>query len=178
MEPHDILESIENSPDSFMIIGPEKGKILTDLIKKYQPKNVLEIGTNLGYSTILMGTVLPTNCKITTLELQPKSAEKAQGNINKAGFQDKIKIIIGDAKQTIQTLDDTFDFVFIDAAKKQYLFYLELVESKLSAEAIIVADNVGRFKEEVKPYLDYVKNKYESKTIEVGDDAVEVSILS
>lgn len=174
-----VLTEIENGPDAFMIIGREKGKILTDLIDKQNPKNILEVGTNLGFSAILMATHLQADGKITTLEMQQKSADRSQENINRAGFQDKIQIVIGKAQDTIPTLSGTFDLCFIDAAKAEYLTYLKLIEDKLSPTAVIVADNVGRFAEDVKDYLDYVKNseKYKSETVTVGTDAMEITVL-
>ncbi len=175
-----VLIDIENGPDSFMIIGREKGKILTDLIVKYQPKNILEIGTNLGYSSILMGMHLPEGGKITTLELHPKSLERANENIKKAGMKNLINMVVGKAQETIKTLPGMYDFLFIDAAKIEYLTYLKLAEGKLSQNAVIVADNVGVFADDVKTYTDYVKNsgKYISETVTVGGDAMEISIIS
>lgn len=174
-----VLSEIENDPQAFMIIGPQKGKVLTDLIDEHRPVRILEIGTNLGYSAILIATHIPQEGKITTLELQQNSANRSHDNIAKAGLEDKITIIVGDARETIPNLQGPFDFVFIDASKKQYLSYLKLVEERLSPKAVIVADNVGRFKDEVAEYLLYVKKggKYESQSIEVGDDALEVSLL-
>jgi predicted O-methyltransferase YrrM len=170
-----VLTEIENGPDAFMIIGREKGKVLTDLIKKHNAKNILEIGTNLGFSSIFMAMHLSPDGKITTLEMQEKSAARAQASIDQAGLTDKIQIIVGKAQQTIPTLSEKYDFVFIDAAKAEYLDYLKLVEEKLSPSAVIIADNVKIFKEEIQEYLDYVKAKYNSKTIEVGTDAMEIS---
>src|SRR3990167_9632852 len=148
-----VLKEIEDSPESFMIIGPEKGQVLASLIKKHNPKSVLEVGTNLGYSSILMAINLPPDGKITTLEIDQKTADKAQENINKTGFEDKIQIIVGDAKETIKNLSGPFDFMFIDAAKKQYLNYLQDAEGKFSPKTVIVADNVGIFANEVSDYL-------------------------
>lgn len=175
MTPDQVLEEIENSKEAFMIIGRKKGKVLGDLVEKHKPKHVLEVGTNLGYSSILMGMHLPEGGKITTLEIDAKVAHIAQENINKAGFSDKINIILGDAKEIIPTLPGTFDFMFIDAAKKQYLTYLKLAEGKLAPNAVIAADNVGIFEDAVKDYLTYVRKNYQSQTVQVGEDALEVS---
>ncbi len=175
-----VLKDIENGPDSFMIIGREKGQILADLIKKHSSKNILEVGTNLGYSSILMSMHLPDGGNITTLEMQQNSADRAQENINKANLTGKIKILVGKAQDTIPALSEKYDFVFIDAAKTEYLDYLTAIEGKLLPGAVIVADNVGVFATEVQNYTTYVKTsgKYQSTTIAVGTDAMEVSILS
>lgn len=176
MTPEEVLKEIENDPESFMIIGPEKGQVLASLIEKHKPKSILEVGTNLGYSSILMASHLPEDGKVTTLELSQKTADKALENIKKAGFEEKINIIVEDARETIPTLVDTYDFLFIDAAKKQYLTYLQLAEDKLSPTAVIVADNVGIFENEVQDYLTYVRERYQSETVQVGEDALEVSL--
>lgn len=170
-----VLCEIENGPDAFMIIGQEKGKILTDLIDKHKPKSVLEVGTNLGYSSILIAAHLPEDGKVTTLELGEIISRRAIENIKKAGFEDKITVIIGNALDTIKKLTEKFDFVFIDATKKEYLEYFKLIENKFSPKAIIVADNVKIFAEEVCDYLKYVKEKYNSETVVVGDDALEIT---
>lgn len=176
MTPNQVLTEIETGQHSFMIIGREKGKVLTDLIEKHKPKSVLEVGTNLGYSSILMAIYLPVDGKITTLEVFPKTVERAESNIVKAGFGNKITVILGDALETIETLQGEFDFVFIDAAKKDYLAYLKLAEGKLAPKTVIVADNIKIFEEDVKDYLAYVRQNYQSETIEVGTDALEISL--
>lgn len=172
-----VLTEIENGPDSFMILGREKGKVLTDLIDKHRPKSILEVGTNLGYSAILMASHISPDAKITTLEIGEIITQRAKDNIKKAEFEEKIKIIVGDALETIKTLEGKFDFVFLDAAKKEYLAYLKLIEENLPPNAIVVADNVGIFASEVQDYLTYVKQKYKSETIKIGEDAMEISTL-
>lgn len=177
--PNQVLIKIEAGPHSFMIVGREKGKVLADLLEKHKPQNILEIGTNLGYSAILMAIHMPETAKITTLEFHPKSTEMSENNIKEAGLENKITVITGDAKETIKDLGEQYDFVFVDAAKAEYLAYLAIVEQKLYPGAIVVADNVKAFENEVKNYLDYVKSsgKYKSETVVVGSDALEVSIL-
>jgi predicted O-methyltransferase YrrM len=174
-----ILEEIEvqAKEENLPIIGPEKGKILAEIVKKYKPKRILEIGTLVGYSAILMADNLPKDGKITTIEISRPSFEMARGNIRKTGLENKIEIIFGSALEIIPTLSSEFDFIFIDAEKKEYLKYLKAVEPKLSDQAIVIADNVGKFKEKVQDYLEYVHGggKYKSRTIDFGFDAMEMS---
>jgi predicted O-methyltransferase YrrM len=89
-----------------------------------------------------------------------------------------MKVIIGDALDIIPKLNDMFDSMFIDAEKSQYLKYLMLGEPKLKVGAIIIADNVKKFRNEMEDYLNYVRNNklYESFTVEVENDALEISI--
>lgn len=172
-----VIEKIE-SEGHIMLVGPKKGKVLVDVVKDKKPKRILEIGTYVGYSAILMAEAVGANTKIVTIEVDPENAEIARENIKKAGFEERVEIEVGDAKELIPTLSATFDFIFIDAAKEDYLDYLKLVEEKLEEGAVVVADNVKIFKDDMRDFLEYVREsgKYESKTYDVGSDALEVSI--
>lgn len=174
-----ILADIEEqSKYTFLpIIGPQKGKILVDAVKKHRPKRILEVGTLVGYSAILISQHLSESGKITTIEINPQIAKIAKENFKNAGVEKIIDLKIGDAIDIIPTLASPFNLLFLDAAKEEYLQYLKLAESKLSKNAVVVADNVGMFVDAMSDYLDYVRNsvKYESRTIDFGFDAVEVS---
>lgn len=171
-----VIEKIEDE-GHWMIVGPQKGKILASAVKKKKPKAILEIGTYIGYSAILMAEAWP-KAKMVTIEVDSENAEIARENIKSAGFEKRIEIKVGDAKELIPSLSETFDFIFIDAAKEDYLDYLRLAEGNLPKGAVVVADNVKMFKESMRDYLEYVREseKYESKTYDVGPDALEVSI--
>jgi len=179
MRAQEILKEIEiqAEKESLPIIGPEKGKVLAEMVRKHKPQRILEIGTLVGYSAILLAENLPESGEIITLEISQPSFEIAKENIKKSGLENKIKIIFGSALQIIPTLDGEFDFVFIDAEKKEYLQYLQAVEPKLSRHAVVVADNVGKFNEKMQDFLDYIRNsgKFKSRTIDFGYDAIEVS---
>jgi caffeoyl-CoA O-methyltransferase len=159
------------------IIGPRKGKILADIVRKAKPKRVLEIGAFLGYSAILMGEALPPDAELITIEIDAKEAKIAAENIIKAEMLPKLKVIAGDAIKIIPELEGAFDLVFIDAEKREYLRYLLLVEGKLHSGSVIVADNVGISASELRDYLNYVRHsrKYRSKYVPVDGDALEVS---
>jgi predicted O-methyltransferase YrrM len=183
-----VLRSLERMAQKEFVpsIGPIKGKIITEIIKKYNPKIVLEIGTLYGYSAILMANILPIDGKVVTIELNKMNANIARKNIANAGLSDKIDITIGDALEVIPKLDFIFDLLFLDAAKDEYLKYLKLAENKnLKKGSIIVADNVEVSKNEMLDYLEYVRSSgiYKSETIETAleftpnvIDAIEVSI--
>ena len=172
-----VIEKIE-SEGHIMLVGPKKGKVLVDVVKDKKPKRILEIGTYVGYSAILMAEAVGANTKIVTIEVDPENAEIARENIKKAGFEDRVEIKVGYAKELIPTLSATFDFMFIDAAKEDYLDYLKLAEGNLQNGAVVVADNVKIFKEDMLDFLEYVREsgKYKSTTHDVGSDALEVSI--
>jgi predicted O-methyltransferase YrrM len=203
-----VLSEIEETAkkNSLPSIGPLKGEIIGDIIRKYKLKRILEIGTLHGYSAILMANFLlkvnrddgndndniNTETIITCLEIDQQLANIAKKNIEKAGLSDRIEVITGDALKTIPTLNNKyyrFDLVFIDAVKNQYLSYLKLVEENdlLNKKSIVVADNVLIYENEMKDYLDYVRNsgKYNSYTTDttleftkIVKDALEVSISS
>ncbi|HEX7141026.1 MAG TPA: class I SAM-dependent methyltransferase [Nitrososphaeraceae archaeon] len=200
----DVLSEIEEiaKKDSLPSIGPIKGEIIEDIIKKYKPKRILEIGTLHGYSAILMGNFLldkdndsndntTKEIIITCLEIDKNLVNIAKKNIEKAGLSDRIKVITGDALKIIPTLNNhyRFDLVFIDAVKNHYLKYLKLVEDNnlLNKKSVVVADNVLIYEKEMKDYLDYVRNsgRYNSYTTETTleftknvKDALEVSITA
>ncbi|MGA6921697.1 MAG: CmcI family methyltransferase [Nitrososphaeraceae archaeon] len=168
-------------------IGPIKGKIVAKIVKKYKPRNILEIGTLYGYSAILMASMLPSSDgKVVTIEINKSVAEAANKNIEDAALSDKIAIIIGNALDVIPKLDQRFQLMFLDAAKDEYLGYLKSAEKKcLEKGAVVVADNVKVSKNEMLDYLEYVRYSglYKSKTIETIleftpniKDAIELSI--
>ena len=188
-----VLKSLERMGEKEFVpsIGPVKGKILSKIIRKHKAKTALEIGTLAGYSAILIASLLPNDesrkkAVVTTIEIDKKTASIAMKNVQKAGFSDKIEIIIGDALEAIPKLDHKFDLLFLDAAKDEYLRYLKLAEQKnLHKNSIIVADNVGVSEQQMLDYLEYVRNSgfYKSKTIETEleytpgvKDAIEMSI--
>src|ERR671912_402958 len=204
----DVLSEIEEiaKKNSLPSIGPIKGKIIGDIIKKYKPKRILEIGTLHGYSAILMASFLLSvndddddgndntvkEIIVTCLEIDKNLVNIAKKNIEKAGLSDRIEVITGDALEIIPKLNNhyRFDMVFIDAVKNQYLKYLKLVEESdlMNKEvAVVIADNVLIYENEMKDYLEYVRNSglYNSYTTETTleftknvKDALEVSLTA
>lgn len=175
-----VLREIEAlSEKAFLpIIGSAKGKFLAEEMRRAKPMHVLEVGTLIGYSAILMGKDLDADAEIVTIEIHRGEAKQAGNNIVKADISAKVKIITGNALDVIPTLQGIFDFAFIDAEKTEYLQYLQLAEPKLRAGAVVFADNAGKFADQMCDYLHYVRNsgRYRSRYIGVGDDGVEISI--
>ena len=184
-----VLRRLEKMAEKQFIpsIGPIKGKIITGIIQKYKPRNILEIGTLYGYSAILMADTLKgADEKVVTIEIDKSIAGIARKNIADASLLNKIDVIVGNALDEIPGLNSKFDLLFLDAAKNEYLKYLELAQKNdLKRGTIVVADNVEISKNEMQDYLEYVRNStiYESKTIETTveftpnvKDALEVSI--
>ena len=179
MESDIVLREIEDlSKRTYLpIIGPVGRKYLVDTVRRFNVKNVLEVGTLIGYSAILLVGHLPQDGRVVTIERNPESARLAEENIRRAGLADRIELHIGDALTVIPGINDKFDMVFLDAAKDEYLKYLELSENKLERGGVVFADNVKMSAHEMRDYLDYVRNsgRYKSEYIDVGFDGVEIS---
>jgi caffeoyl-CoA O-methyltransferase len=160
------------------IIGPRKGKVLSEIVREVKPKSILEVGTLVGYSTILMGKELRNDACIVTIEIHAGEARTAEKNVRKAEVLPTVRVMVGDAKAVIPRLRAKFDLVFIDAEKSEYLEYLRLVEAKLHKGSVLVADNAGIFADEMRDYLDYVTSsrKYRSRYVAVGEDGLEISV--
>lgn len=174
-----IAQIEQNQTKTYLpIIGPEKGQILVRMVKLVRPKLVVEVGTLVGYSTLLIAKHLPDAGRIATFEIDREIAKIARKNIEVAGFSHKIDLIVGDAKKTLGTIGKQVDLLFLDAAKEEYLAYLKLVEPLLHKKAVVVADNVKIFKDDVSDFLEYVRysGRYNSEVFDFGQDAVEVSI--
>jgi caffeoyl-CoA O-methyltransferase len=175
-----ILREIEKrAHNQFLrIVGPEKGRFLVEEIVRAKPKHVLEVGTLIGYSAILMGKELDKDARIITIEINPQEAKTARDNIREAEICPKVEVITGDAIQIIPHLNKIFDFVFIDAEKTEYFEYLRLIENKLHKGTVIVADNAGIFANQMSDYLQYIRNsrKYTSKYVPMGVDGLEITV--
>jgi len=171
-----VIEKLANKK-SLPIVGTEKGRVLVDILRDIKPKRVLEIGALIGYSAILMGKELDNDANIITIEIDARQAKIAEHNIKIARLKPKIEILVGNALKIIPKLKGEFDLVFIDAAKREYKKYLELIEDKLHKGSVLVADNAGSFAESMKDYLNYVRSskKYISKFVSVGNDGLEIT---
>lgn len=124
------------------IIEPEVGQLLKVLLKSQKPSNILEVGTAIGYSALVMAEVTEEKCKITTIERRPDMVELALENINKTPYSSKIKILEGDAIDILPNLEEKYDFIFLDAAKGQYLEFFNYCIEYLKPGGMIVSDNV------------------------------------
>jgi predicted O-methyltransferase YrrM len=132
-----------------------QGKFLEFLVRVSGARNVLEIGTLGGYSTICLARALPGDGRVVTLELDPHHAEVARANLQNAGLLDCVDVLVGPALDTLPTLEKTgpvpFDLIFIDADKQGYPEYLGWALKLARPGTIIVADNVVRQGQVVNP---------------------------
>ena len=168
------------------IIKPEVVKLIELLISMKKPKQILEIGTAIGYSSIIMKKVY-NDAKITTIEKDENMYDIAINNIKNFRYEKDIDVLLGDANEILPTIKTKYDFVFIDAAKGQYLNYFKKLKYILNVNAIIFTDNVlfkgyvaekeiidRKYKTIVKnlrEYLDYIINleNYRTSIIPIND---------
>jgi len=143
-ENSEILETIEKEAlDTYVpIIRKEMQSFLKVLLAIKKPKRILEVGTAVGFSAILMSEYAPEECHITTIEKYEKRIPIALENFKRAGKEQKITLIEGDAMEVLKGLDGSFDFIFMDAAKGQYIYYLPEVVRLLEKDGVFVTDNV------------------------------------
>lgn len=140
----DICNTIEKEAiaDEVPIIRKEMGNLLKVLLQLVQPERILEVGTAVGYSSILMSENMPHNCTITTIENYDKRIPVAKNNFKRAGKEDVITLIEGDALEVLNTLDGPYDFIFMDAAKGQYINYLPDIKRVLRKGGLLISDNI------------------------------------
>lgn len=124
------------------IIRPQMQSLLKLLLAMNRPESILEVGTAVGFSALLMSEYAPKNCKITTIEKYEKRIPLARENFCKAGKEDAITLLEGDAADILEGLEGAYDLIFMDAAKGQYLAFLPDVLRLLKRGGLLVSDNV------------------------------------
>ena len=140
----EIIEAIEQEAlDTFVpIIRKETQSFLKVLLMMNKPKRILEVGTAVGFSAILMSEYMPQDAHITTIENYEKRIPIARENFKRAGKEDKITLIQGDALEVMKELSGPYDFIFMDAAKGQCIHYMPEVLRLLSKGGVLMSDNV------------------------------------
>ena len=179
--------------NSIPIINEKGMPVLLEMVRKKRPHRVLEIGTAIGYSTLIIASEAADDVLIDTLELSADRAAVAGEYIARSVYRDQVKIHVGDAGKSILSLTGKYDFVFIDAAKGQYPDYFRKLYPLLTDDAMIVADNVlfrgyvmgddsecpRRFRTIVKRLREYISlvttNKELSTVIREDGDGLAVS---
>ena len=196
MELNDILneQRIYAMINDVPILRESEVHLFEELIGLYRPTSVLEVGTAIGYSTLLMAPLIDKeDGHITSIELDSVRHEMAKYYINRSDYANKITLLNGDAKDVLETLTGEYDLVFLDGPKGQYLNQLELILPHVKEGGVILADSVlfrgyvrgkkeapRRFKTIVKrleEYLQYVENKeLFNTTIYPMGDGMSVSV--
>jgi len=163
-----------------MISGHLQGQVLTMLSKMIQPRTILEIGTFTGYSAICLSKGLQKNGKLITIEIDDELESIASKYFEKAGVKEYIEQRIGSAIEIISSLNESFDLVFIDADKREYTEYYELVFEKVPSGGYIIADNTlwsGKVLDVPAPDDNYTKSIIEFNTLVKNDNRIEKVIF-
>ena len=186
-----VLEEIEKEArkDGVPIIRKEMESFLRVMLYIKKPKRILELGTAVGYSAILMSEYINEKGQIITIENYDKRIPIAKENIKKAGRENVIKLLEGDAMEIMPTLErDQFDFVFMDAAKAQYIHFIPEVLRLMKKDGVLITDNVLQegdliqskyvvrrrdrtIHKRMREYLEVVKNhpQLETSIVPIGD---------
>lgn len=124
------------------IIRTEMQSLLKFLLAMKEPKEILEVGTAIGFSALLMSEYGPKDCHITTIEKYEKRIPLAKENFKKAGKEEAITLLEGDATEILKSLEGSYDFIFMDAAKGQYIHFMPDILRLLKVGGLLISDNV------------------------------------
>ena len=163
-----------------MLSGHLQGRLLKLFCRMMRPHRVLEIGTYTGYATLCMAEGLEEGALVHTIEVNDEMEDFIQKYLSRSPHQAKVRLHIGDAMEIIPQLDETFDMVFIDADKRLYSAYYDLVFPKVRAGGLILADNTlwdGKVIEEVAPADKQTQGILQFNDKIKADDRVEKVIL-
>ena len=166
------LAELEKTQKDFWNIPRKTGVLINMFIKMMNIKNALEIGTSNGYSGLWISKALKqTGGRLTTIEYYEKRQSVAIENFKKCGVNDVVRPLQGSACDILESLDENekFDFVFIDANKREYIKYFELVKPHLTNKCLIIADNITSHAEKVQDFIDAIDkdDEFQYEIVEV-----------
>ncbi|MDE5587672.1 MAG: O-methyltransferase [Acetatifactor sp.] len=124
------------------VIRKSMQSLLKFLLALSKPRNILEVGTAIGFSSLLMSEYGPDDCHITTIEKYEKRIPQAKENFRRGGAEDRITLLEGDAADILKELTGSYDLIFMDAAKGQYIIFLPDILRLLAPGGLLVSDNV------------------------------------
>ena len=162
------------------VSGPEVGALLRQFVQLLRPRQVLEIGTFSGYSTLWMASALPEGGRIDTLEINDEMEDLIRAGFARAGLADLIRLHIGDALDILPALTGPYELVFIDADKRDYVAYYQAVFDLVAPGGLIVADNVlwdGKVCAEEPPRDQQTRGILAFNDLVAGDTRVDNFIL-
>jgi predicted O-methyltransferase YrrM len=172
-----LLEQIKSADTEQLAVSEEDGRVLRVMIAASGAKRVLEIGGAFGYSAIWMGLGLrDTGGRLTSIEFDPARAKIAAAHVRAAGLADIVTVVPGDAFSEIPKLDGTFDFVFVDAWKRDYKRFLDLMLPRLLPHGLFLAHNVVNKQDEMRDFLAAIKNDSRLLTTIVAPSGEGISV--
>jgi len=166
MSPEFRKQFIDSFPRTSLNTTPGDAMILRILVESSGAKRGVEIGSASGFGAINMGIAFErTGGHLWTHDINPAAVKETRENLEKVGLEKVVTVVEGDALKTLPNIEGPVDFVFIDALKQDYLKYLKILEPKLKAGAVVVADNVIQSARAMKDYLDYVQTSPDYDTV-------------
>ena len=174
-----VLQQIKAGDTDQLAISEEDGRFLRVMVASSGAKRALEIGAADGYSAIWIGLWLRrTGGRLTTIEYDPARARRAADNIRRAGLADIVTVVSGDAFQQIPKIAGTVDFVFLDAWKRDYKRFFDLVMPRLETRGLFLAHNVVNKQTEMRDFLDAIHNdpRLLTSIVKPGDEGMSVTM--
>jgi predicted O-methyltransferase YrrM len=174
-----VLQQIKSADKDQLAVSEEDGRFLRVMVVSSGAKRALEIGAADGYSAIWIGLGLrETGGRLTTIEYDPARARGAAGNIRRAGLADIVTVVPGDAFQQIPKLAGALDFVFLDAWKRDYKRFFDLVLPRLEPRGLFLAHNVVNKQTEMRDFLDAIHNDSRLLTsiVKPGNEGMSISV--
>jgi len=172
-----VLQQIKSADSGLLSVSEEDGRFLRVMIATSGAKRVVEIGGAFGYSAIWMGLGLrETGGRLTSIEFDPARAKTAAAHVRTAGLADIVTIVPGDAFKELPKLDGTFDFVFVDAWKRDYKHFLDLMLPRLDPHGLFLAHNVLNKENEMRDFLAAIKNDPRLMTTIVAPSGEGISV--
>src|SRR5262245_54337341 len=154
-----VLRSIKTADKGQLAVSEEDGRFLRVLVAARGAKSILEIGAASGYSGIWLGLgARETGGRVVAIEYDPQRAREAAANVKRAGLDDVVRVVHGDAFTEIPKLQGTFDFVFLDAWKPDYKKFFDMVFPRMMPGAVFTAHNVVNKKSEMEPFLKTIQS--------------------
>jgi predicted O-methyltransferase YrrM len=174
-----ILDEIKRGDTAQLAVSPEDGQFLRMLVASTGRKRALEIGAAQGYSAIWIGMGLrDTGGRLVTIEYDPERAKEAAANVKRAGLDDIVQVISGDAFVEIPKLTGTFDCVFVDAWKRDYIKFFDMTYPRLDPGGLFLGHNVINKKSEMSDFLDRISTHPDLFTsiVAPGGEGVSISL--
>jgi predicted O-methyltransferase YrrM len=174
-----LMQSIKKADTELLAVSEEDGRFLRSMIVATGATRALEIGGANGYSAIWIGLGLrQTGGRLTTIEYDPARAKVAADNIRRAGLADVVTVVPGDAFKAIPTLPGDFDFVFLDAWKRDYKRFLDLVFPRMRARGLFLAHNVVNKRSEMTDFLAAIQGdpRMYTSIVKPSDEGISVTV--
>jgi caffeoyl-CoA O-methyltransferase len=172
-----VLQQIKAIDKGQLAVSEEDGRFLRVLVATRGAKSILEIGAASGYSGIWLGLgARETGGRVVAIEYDPQRAKEAAANVRKAGLDDVVRVVHGDAFKEIPRLQGTFDMVFLDAWKPDYKKFFDLVFPRLDAGGLFVAHNVVNKAKDMQPFLDTIQGHQKLFTTIVSPSGEGMSV--